>query len=44
MVAVDAAVEALTAQDVDFDLDHVEPAGVLERVMELQPSEDTARL
>jgi hypothetical protein len=31
----DAAVETLATQHADLDLDHVEPAGVLGRVVEL---------
>ncbi len=33
---VDTTVEALAPQDADLDLDHVEPTGVLGRVVELQ--------
>jgi hypothetical protein len=33
----------LAAQDADFDLHHVEPAGVLGRVVELQPAQHAAR-
>src|ERR1700678_1561568 len=39
----DTPVEALAAQDADFDLHHVEPAGVLGRVLELQPAQHAAR-
>src|SRR5258707_6173204 len=39
----DTPVEALAAQDADFDLHHVEPAGVLGRVGELQPAQHGAR-
>ena len=35
----DASIEALAAQDADLDLDHVEPAGVLWGVVELQAPE-----
>src|ERR1700758_23804 len=41
---VDASVEALGAQDADLDLDHVEPRGMLGRVMELQAAQDAMRL
>ena len=41
---VDAAVEALPLEHADLDLDHVEPAGVLWRVVELDPPEQAARL
>src|SRR5690348_18292572 len=40
----DTPVEALGAQDADLDLDHVEPTGVLRRVVELQALEHTVRL
>jgi len=36
----DAAVEALVAQDADFDLDHIEPTRVLGRVMEFDAIQD----
>jgi hypothetical protein len=39
---VDPAVQALAAQDTDLDLDHVEPAGVLGSVVELQTAQDAA--
>jgi len=32
----DAAIQALAAQDGEFDLHHVEPGGMLGRVVELQ--------
>ena len=38
---VNASVQALAVEDADLDLDHVEPAGVLGRVVELQPVPDT---
>jgi hypothetical protein len=38
-VAVYAAVEALAGEDADLDLDHVQPAGVLGDVVELQPAQ-----
>jgi len=41
---VDAAVEALAAQDADLDFDLVQPTGVSWRVVELDPLENTARL
>ena len=41
---VDAAVEALLLEDADLDLDHVEPAGVLWRVVELDAPDQAARL
>ena len=37
-------VEALAAQYADFDLDHVEPAGVLGRVVELDAPQDAPGL
>ena len=42
--AVDAPIEALTAKDADLDFDHVEPACVLGRVMELDPPQHAVRL
>ena len=36
--------QALTAQDADLDLDHVEPVCVLGGVAELEPSQDPAGL
>ena len=38
-VAFDAAVEALAGEDADLDLDHVEPAGMLGDVVELEPAQ-----
>ena len=40
----DAAVEALGDHHADLDLDHVQPAGVLRRVVELESAEDAAGL
>jgi len=40
---VDALVEALAAQHADFDLDHVQPTGMLGDVVELQPLQHPAR-
>ena len=37
---VDSAVQALAAQHADLDLDHVEPAGVLGGVVELQAAQN----
>src|SRR3954470_3222886 len=37
---VDAPIQALSLEHADLDLDHVEPARVLGRVMELQPPQD----
>jgi hypothetical protein len=37
---VNASVEALAAQDVDFDFDHVQPTGVLGREVEFQAAQD----
>jgi hypothetical protein len=42
--AFDAAIEAPTAQHADFDLDHIEPAGMLWCVVEFQAFEDASRL
>ena len=39
----DAAVETLAAEHADFDLNHVEPAGVLWGVMELETLQDAMR-
>ena len=36
---VDSAIQALSAQDADLDLDHVEPACVLGRVVEFEPAQ-----
>ena len=44
LMIVDSAVEALPFEDADFDLDHVEPAGVLRRVVELDAAEQASRL
>ena len=38
---VDSAVEALAAQHADFDLDHVEPTGVLGSVVELEAAQNS---
>jgi len=38
-VAGDAPIEALAAQRTDFDFDHVQPAGVLGDIMELEPAQ-----
>jgi hypothetical protein len=38
---VDSAIEALPAEHADLDLDHVEPAGMLGGVMELQASQNS---
>ena len=43
-VAVDSAVEALACEDADLDLDHVEPAGMLGDVVELEPAWGAARI
>ena len=43
-IAFDATIEALAFEDADLDLGHVEPAGVLGRVVELEPPEHAARL
>src|SRR3954447_10006923 len=40
----DAAVEALAAQHADLDLNHVEPAGMLWGVVELQAAQYAVRL
>lgn len=37
---VNAPVEALAAQDADFDFDHVQPTGVLGREVEFQAAQD----
>jgi hypothetical protein len=39
---LEAAVEVLAAERADFALDHVEPAGVLGDILELQPIQDAA--
>ena len=38
---VDSAIQTLTAEHADLDLDHVEPAGMLGGVMELQASQNS---
>jgi len=38
-----APVEALTAQHTDLDLDHVQPAGVLGNIVELQSAQHASR-
>ena len=42
LLVVDASVQALTAQDADLDLDHVQPAGALGGMMEVQALEHAA--
>ena len=42
-LGVDAPVEALAAQHADLDLDHVQPAGVLGDIVELQPAQHPSR-
>ena len=42
--AVDAAVEALAAQDADLDFNHVEPACVPRRVVELDAAQNAPGL
>ena len=41
--ALDASVKTLATQHPDFDLDHVEPAGMLGRVVELKAPDHAAR-
>src|SRR5262249_33650678 len=41
-VACDAPIEALADQDADLDLDHVQPAGVLGDVVELQTAQHSS--
>jgi len=41
--AVDAPVQALTTQDADLDLRHVQPACMLERVVELDALQELCR-
>src|SRR5208337_3956903 len=43
VTAFDAAIETLAFEHADLDLNHVEPAGVLGRVVELKPPEHAAR-
>ena len=43
VAAFDAAIETLAFEHADLDLNHVEPAGVLGRVVELKPPEHAAR-
>src|SRR3979490_3261937 len=43
-LVVDAAVQALAAQDADFDFHHVQPAGMFRRVVELKPLQHPASL
>lgn len=40
---VETSVQALAVEDADLDLDHVEPAGVLGRVVEFEAAQDAAR-
>ena len=42
--AFDAAIETLAFEHADLDLNHVEPAGVLGRIVELKSPEHTARI
>src|SRR5208337_2965614 len=44
VAAFDAAIETLAFEHADLDLNHVEPAGVFGRVVELKPPEHAARL
>ena len=41
---INAAIEALAVENADLDLDHVEPTGVLGRVVELEAAQDAAGL
>ena len=41
---IDALIKTLAPYDADLELDHVEPAGVLGRVVELQTPQDPTRL
>src|ERR1700722_13162395 len=43
VAAFDAAIETLAFEHADLDLNHVEPAGVLGRVVELKPPEHAPR-
>ena len=43
VAAFDAPIETLAFEHADLDLNHVEPAGVLGRVVELKPPEHAAR-
>jgi len=36
----DAPIQGLATQHTDLDLDHIQPAGVLRDVVELQPAQD----
>src|SRR5271166_2125281 len=42
--AFDSAIETLAFEHADLDLNHVEPAGMLGRVVEVEPPEHAARL
>jgi hypothetical protein len=42
-MTVDATIEALAGEDADLDLDHVEPAGMLWDVVELQSAQHPSR-
>ena len=44
VIAFDAAIETLAFEHADLDLNHVEPAGVLGGVVEVEPPEHAARL
>jgi hypothetical protein len=43
-LVVDAAVQALAAQDADFDFHDFQPAGMFRRVVELKPLQQPASL
>jgi hypothetical protein len=43
LVAGDAPIQASAAQHTDFDFDHVQPAGVLWDIMELEPAQHPPR-
>ena len=44
VLAVDATIQALPLEDTDFDLHHVQPAGVFGRVVELDAAKDAPSL
>ncbi len=42
--ACDAAIEALGCRDADFDLDHIQPTGMLRDIVELQAAQQPSGL
>jgi hypothetical protein len=44
LAAFDTTVQALAGEDADLDFDHVEPAGVLRNVVELDATKQAPRV